>query len=1348
MTPRFHRLSLLLFFCSTLVSLRADLVAHYGLDETDSGSSVVTDSFQRNNGQLIGNGNPSKNFTSPLGTGYNFPTTSGFRIPPAPEVQPSDQFTITWWFRPTTLSSFDRLYETLAGTTNTGSGIRIDLGSTGRNLRCLLRDGNGSTSTNVQHPLTLFAGRWYFFALRYDSLNRSCQVTVLQDPGADILAANISSATTSTTALGTNALPHNTGVFIAADEASANGNNDFGGSMDDIAIFQTGDQFGVLSDADLASICNEGALAFDPPPSPPEIISFSAQNTNLSAGESTVLEWNVNDSDFLEITPDIGPVMGPTGAIPLTPTTTEIYTLTATNSEGNRTSSVQVVVDGQLLSPRISEFVASNSSFDDGDGVSSDWIEIQNRNAVSFDLSGYHLTDDAMNLRKWPFPSGTVLNGNEYQVVFASGRGTPDAAGNLHTNFSLNAGGEYLALVAPDGTTVVQEFAPTFPPQKANTSYSIDGFLSLPTPGEPNTGTPQQDYVRDTTFDIDRGHFTSPFSVTISTNTPEAEIYYTTDGTDPSPDNGTLYGGPVSINTTTVLRAAAFKENFIPTNIDTQSYLFLEDVIRQPNNPPNTTNRWAGRAADYEMDRQVVDSPDYASEIIPALQEFPSLSLTLDPDDFYGSTGIYQNPQSEGSAWERPVSAELISHDGSEPGFQIDAGLRIQGGSSRNPDTPKHSLSLRFRTQYGQGKLRYPVFRNSPNGREAVEKFDYLQLRANYNYGFSHRHFWQCDKAQYNRDQFTNDLFLEMGNIGIHGRWTHVYINGIYWGLYNLHERPDQDFMEAYFGGEDDDYDAINKGQAQGGSLARYNTMASISRGNITSNAVYETLQTHLDLDSFIDYMLLNFYIGNNDWDGNNWRAAGMGPTGVPFHYFPWDSEFAISTPRNNPGFLNIANALNINVTGRNNRNNRPSGIHQDLTRNPDYRLRFADRAHAHLFNGGPLSHEGALSIWRRRSDRMDNAIVAESARWGDFRRDVEAAGGWQRSNYELYTKNNPYLTTQSFILNTYLPQRTNIVLNQLRSRNLYPSTDAPVYRQDGNVLTMTNPNGAGTIYYTTDGSDPREPGSPVYTAPLQLAGSATYRSRVLENGTWSALQSADIISGVPADASNLVVSEIYYNEPGNEEANEFLELTNISGSEIDLSNLSFAAGLTYTFPLNTTLAPGSQLVITPDNYEGNLANGGETLTLVDATGTVIETFTYGDSHPWPEAADGEGFSLVRISPASRLDPDLPSSWRASTTLGGNPGTSDATSFSGEDLVTYALGSDSPAVITDGILVPRVLAADDVIREVQTSTDLVSWTSVTSLVAESQPVNGMTVQTFAMPSSGPTRYYRVKLTVR
>ncbi len=115
------------------------------------------------------------------------------------------------------------------------------------------------------------------------------------------------------------------------------------------------------------------------------------------------------------------------------------------------------------------------------------------------------------------------------------------------------------------------------------------------------------------------------------------------------------------------------------------------------------------------MDPDIVDHPDYTDEFEAAFAALPTLSLVFDPDALFDpTTGIYQNPTRDEPEWERPLSAEFFVPDGSEPGFQINAGIRIQGGSSRNADTPKHSLSLRFRAEYGDEKLRYPLYRDSP----------------------------------------------------------------------------------------------------------------------------------------------------------------------------------------------------------------------------------------------------------------------------------------------------------------------------------------------------------------------------------------------------------------------------------------------------------------------------------------------------------------------------------------------------------------------------------------------------------------------------------------------------------
>ena len=1180
----------------------------------------------------------------------------------------------------------------------------------------------------------------------------------------------------------------------------------------------------------------------------------------------------------------------------------------------------------------ISEFMANNeNSVQDGYGETSDWIEFRNLESIDSDLSNFFLTDDPSNLQKWKFPNQTIIKSNSYLLIFASAKAEPehiDPDGNIHTNFAIDNTGEYLALINPDGQSIIQEFNPSYASIPKDISYGTSGFFLEPTPGATNAGATVKGFVEDTKFSHDRGIYSEPFNLKIKSKTENSTIYYTEDGTVPEPESSLIYKDPILIDSTKIIRAIAYKKDFLQTNVDTHSYIFPTSVIKQKGTNPELPRTWGGKPADYEMDPEIVNDPDYSELMIPSLEALPSLSIAINPDDFYGASGIYQHPKSEGERWERAISVELLTKDGTEKGFQVNSGMRIQGGSSRNTDIPKHSFSLRFRKEYGSGKLNYPLFKNSPHGETAVQKFDYLQLRGGFNFGWTHRHYYQSKHAQYNRDQFANDLFLAMGNYGIHGRWTHLYINGLYWGIYHIHERPDADFMNAYFGEKELSYDAINSSSATNGSIASYNKMVTLASNLVSSPQEYENLKKHLHVESFIDYMILNFYIGNRDWDGHNWRAAGNGPSGEPFRFFPWDSEFALSP--NNAGAIQspnpISNALLTDVTNKNG-NQRPTGIHQKLKNNNWYRLKFADHIRKHLFNGGPLSPEGAKTIWKKRSDSLEMAIIAESARWGDFRRDVDA-GRWSPSQFDLYTKNNHYKQTQNWIFESYFPNRTDILLDQLRLRGLYPDTESPNFSQHGGqvvsdyTLTIENPNDKGAIYYTTDGTDPHisvvSPNETVlvpekspalvylqsedtgmnlswtaldfdesswqavqtgigferiagdfsefinysilqmrgtnascliriaftipdqetldqistltlnmkyddgyaafinghfaagknnpdpllwnsratkshpddlamefepvditalipkltigenvlaiqgmntsragsdflivpklsygtrasngisqnairYTAPMTLSSSGTVKARVLEDSVWSALNEARFIVGSPAKAGNLVISEVHYNPSGPSEENEFIELMNITDESIELAGVSFSTGVTYTFKDNDRLGPMERLVITREDYEGQLDNGGERLTLIDAEGAIIESFRYNDKAPWFEAPDGDGPSLVRIAPQRQLDPELPTSWRPSADDNGNPESSDTTPFNGGDLINYALGNnntDNVIIVSSGNLIElkynTKLTADYAEVTVMLSDDLVNWQETKNITTLSQSLS-------------------------
>ena len=277
----------------------------------------------------------------------------------------------------------------------------------------------------------------------------------------------------------------------------------------------------------------------------------------------------------------------------------------------------------------ISEFMASNTAtILDGNGESSDWIELFNMTNMPIDLDGLYLTDDKNNLTKWCFPAGTIIDAYRYLLVFASNKENTvqpyvDSLGYCHTNFSLNSNGEYLAIVDSDGQTVIHEYDPC-DGQVTDISYGVYdweyGYCTFSTPNAENSPVHKM-LVADTKFSVDRGFYTDPFDVEIVCETDGAKIYYTLDGSEPT-EQDSLYTGPITVSTTTCLRAVAIKSGWLSSNVDTQTYIFLDDVIRQPSNPSGLPTTWskytldsyavgAGLSgpvpADYAMNQTIVN---------------------------------------------------------------------------------------------------------------------------------------------------------------------------------------------------------------------------------------------------------------------------------------------------------------------------------------------------------------------------------------------------------------------------------------------------------------------------------------------------------------------------------------------------------------------------------------------------------------------------------------------------------------------------------------------------------------------------------------------------------------------
>ncbi len=551
-----------------------------------------------------------------------------------------------------------------------------------------------------------------------------------------------------------------------------------------------------------------------------------------------------------------------------------------------------------------------------------------------------------------------------------------------------------------------------------------DGELAhfrTPTPGAPN-GLGFGGWVDEVQVDPPRGFYDAPLTVTLATETTGAVLVYTLDGSAPSAVHGTVVPSSeatLELATTAVLRVVALHDDLEPSSIATHTYLDLDDVIRQPADPEGFPATWDGLeqsavTADYEMDPEVALDPAYTDDLLAGLRAIPTLSLVLDPDDLFGADdGLYVHSLQRGTEWERPASAELILPDNTT-GFAEECGVRLHGyGWRYHSSTLKHALRLEFRPEYGDSKLDYPLFADAP-----VDRFDSIVLRSQGSRGW--QDFRDPEQAQYLRDAFARDTAAAMGKVDGHATFVHLYLNGLYWGLYNPVERPDAGFAEERFGGSDADYDAINRrtstNEAINGDLEAYNTLLALVDEDLTVAENYAAVEAMLNLDDLIDYMLIHQYTSNRDgpeeFSHNNMRGVRH-RDGGQFHFFVWDMEYSLWE------FDRDVN-VDVDVSGS------ASHMYARLRTSEDFRAGYAERARLHLTGDGALTPEAGLARWDARAEEIWDAIVAESARWGDTDRATP------------YTRDVEWLTERERLRTEYFPYRTEWLIERLEEAGLY----------------------------------------------------------------------------------------------------------------------------------------------------------------------------------------------------------------------------------------------------------------------------------------------------------------------
>ncbi|MFW5707895.1 MAG: CotH kinase family protein [Bacteroidota bacterium] len=512
----------------------------------------------------------------------------------------------------------------------------------------------------------------------------------------------------------------------------------------------------------------------------------------------------------------------------------------------------------------LNEMMASNAlTISDEDGDHKDWIEIFNPTNQAVDLLNFGLSDNPEEPFRWTFPQVT-LQPEQYLIIWASGKDRKIPGAPLHTNFSIRASGEDIVLTHSSGAQL-DNIPPTQLPSDVSIGRNAASeagwyFFNEPTPGEGNTSQVWQGITPTPVFSHQGGFYTNAFELTIGTAYENTQVYYTLDGALPTfssdiytenitiacregdpntismiPTNNNDDPGPPyfegwqppagEIFKVNVVRAMAVKENFLPSKVETHSYLVDELGVNRYSLPVFFINTNEEHFFDH-----------YSGIYIP---------------------GEYNNMFQRGREWERPINIAFFEKDGTL-GFSDDMGVRIHGGTTRS--RPRKSLRIYSRDEYGQSWLNYQLF-----PEKGIQQYKRFLLRNSGN---------DWDQSVF-RDGFMQYLARDLNLETQYYRPAIVFLNGEYWGIHNIRDRYDKHYIYSHYGLEEHEMTVLQRnaelayGNPDG--VHHYNQMVSfIGSNNMADNNNYAHVQSMMDTRSYIDERITGIYVMNTDWPGNN----------------------------------------------------------------------------------------------------------------------------------------------------------------------------------------------------------------------------------------------------------------------------------------------------------------------------------------------------------------------------------------------------------------------------------------------------------------------------------------------
>lgn len=512
----------------------------------------------------------------------------------------------------------------------------------------------------------------------------------------------------------------------------------------------------------------------------------------------------------------------------------------------------------------LNELGASNVlSYRNADGGYEDWIEIHNSGPAAVDLAGWSLSNDAGLASVWRIPSGrpseTAVAPGGFLVLIADGE---TGLGADHLGFRLAREGGRVTLIGPDGTSIAD--AATYGRQTADVSWgrhpdgtSAWGFMSPPTPGAAN-GIGFTGVCAEPVIETAPGFYAGAVDVSVRPGREDETVRYTLDGQDPG-ESSPVVSGPVAVDRTLVLRARGFRSGFLPGPVATATVFVNESST------------------------------------------LPVLSLVTDPDNLYDPvTGIYVQPGNDtdvghdGRAWERRAVLEFFPDR--SPGFHMPGGIRTQGNSSPD-DYAKQSYRFIFRDGYGNGRLNFPLFPG-----DSVESFKNLVLRAGYDDGLDPGED-DTRTGTLIRDPLLTELWRRTGSLVSRDRFTNLFLNGDYHGIFDLKQSVDENFVKDHLGYDDLDMMRTRWDSTElvCGSRDEWRSlMAFFDSNDFTSDALLAQAAERMDLENYATVLAVSHAAVFYSWSYGTFMFREKRPGGR-WQWTLWDGDRIYTRTEWNP---------------------------------------------------------------------------------------------------------------------------------------------------------------------------------------------------------------------------------------------------------------------------------------------------------------------------------------------------------------------------------------------------------------------------------------------------------------